>query len=140
MHELTIKQKQSLEPHATTLCWAWRLIRKDGFLIGFTDHDMAIEIDGLIYAPHNGFDAGVVEQDIGFSINSAHVNSVFSSDAITEDDLRAGRYDGAEVDLFRVDWTQPSEPIHVSHWIFGDVQFGRDGFEVELIGLSLIHI
>ena len=134
MRDLTQNQKQSLAPHTSTLCWAWRLQRKDGLLLGFTDHDKPIEIDGLVYEPHNGFDGGVFEQDIGFSINSAQINSVFSSDAITEDDLRSGLYDAAEIDLFRLDWMAPSEPIHMSHWVFGDVQFGKSGFEVELVG------
>lgn len=134
MRELSAEQKQSLASHSTTLCWAWRLQRKDGFILGFTDHDRPIIIDDLTYEPRNGFDAGVIDQDIGFSINSAQVNSVFSSDAITEDDLRGGLYDGAKIDLFRVDWDSPTKPIHMSHWIFGDVQFGASGFEVELIG------
>ena len=134
MRDLTAKQIDVFKGRATRLCWVWRITRKDDVVLGFTDHDSAVEINGLVYEARSGFDAGALEQDIGFSINSAQAQSFFSSDSITEADLRAGLYDGADVDLFRVDWTDVSTALHVAHWMFGDVTFGTSGFEVELIG------
>lgn len=134
MRDLTEGQQAAFSRESTTLCWAWRITRKDGRMMGFTDHDADLEINDIIYEARSGFDAGALEQDIGFSVNSAHVNSIFSSDAITETDLRNGLYDGADIDLYRVDWTMPSTALHIAHWMFGDVIFGADGFEAELIG------
>ena len=33
----------------TTLCWCWRLARRDGVVMGFTDHDKALTFDGTTY-------------------------------------------------------------------------------------------
>jgi len=134
MRDLSLAQKQLFSSASSTLCWAWRVTRKDGVVMGFTDHDNDIEIDNIIYEARSGFDAGSLEQDIGFSVNSAQVSSLFSSDLITKTDLRDGLYDGADVDLYRVDWTDISTRLHTAHWMFGDVQMGSNGFEVELIG------
>ena len=134
MRSLTAVQSQAFGSTTTSLCWAWRVTRKDGKVMGFTDHDSYFTINNITYEARSGFDAGALEQDIGLSINSAHVQSFFSSEAITEPDLRAGLYDGADVDLFRVDWTNLSSVLHIAHWMFGDVQFSAAGFEVELIG------
>ena len=134
MRNLSAAQIEAFAGTCTSLCWAWRVSRKDGVVMGFTDHDRNLEINNVIYEARTGFDAGSLEQDIGFSVNSAQANSVFSSDAITEADLQAGLYDGADVDQFRVNWRDPSVFLHAAHWMFGDVQLSPSGFEVELIG------
>lgn len=134
MRSLSAQQKIDFYSGVTTLCWAWRLTRKDGKRLGFTDHDMDISFGGQNYESKSGFDAGALEQDIGFSVNSARADSLFSSEAIRAEDLRAGLYDGASVDLYRVNWRDPSTALHVANWTLGDVTLTETGFETELIG------
>lgn len=134
MRDLSINQRQKFLKNSTTLCWAWRLTRKDGQRLGFTDHDVDIQFGGLTYEAKSGFDAGALEQDIGFSVNSARADGLFSSEAIRAEDLRQGLYDGADVDLYRVDWQDTSETLHMAHWMLGDVTLGEAGFEAELVG------
>ena len=33
----------------TTLCWCWRITRRDGQVSGFTDHDRDLVFDGVTY-------------------------------------------------------------------------------------------
>jgi len=134
MRELSINQRQKFLSGATTLCWAWRLTRKDGIRLGFTDHDVDIQFGGLNYEAQSGFDAGALEQDIGFSVNTARIDGLFSSESLRSEDLRAGLYDGANVDLFRLDWQAPDNALHMAHWMLGDVTLSEAGFEAELIG------
>jgi len=42
---------------ATTLCWCWRVVRRDGVVLGFTDHDRALTFDGTTYEAASGFTA-----------------------------------------------------------------------------------
>ena len=42
---------------ATTLCACWRVVRGDGTVLGFTDHDRAILFDGVEHEPESGLDA-----------------------------------------------------------------------------------
>ena len=39
---------------ATTLCWCWRLTRRDGIRFGFTDHDRDVVFDGTVRGRRRG--------------------------------------------------------------------------------------
>ena len=39
---------------ATTLCHCWRVVRRDGVVLGFTDHDLDLGIAGTVYAARTG--------------------------------------------------------------------------------------
>jgi uncharacterized phage protein (TIGR02218 family) len=89
---------------ATTLCHCWLLERMDGTKFGFTDHDRTLAFGGNIYLPTNGLDGGEVVAKLGPQVDTKEVAGILSSSAITEDDIVLGRYDGARVTTFRVNW------------------------------------
>jgi hypothetical protein len=41
----------------TTLALCWKLTRRDGVVLGFTDHDRDIAFDGVVYEATTGFTA-----------------------------------------------------------------------------------
>jgi len=88
----------------TTLCYCYRIERLDGVVMGFTDHDQALTIDGIIYEPTGGFDRSSAESRVGAAIDSIDLQGAISSDRITIEDVRDGRYDDAKVFLLDVDW------------------------------------
>ena len=45
---------------ATTLCWCWRLTRRDGIRFGFTDHDRDVVFDGTTFEAAAGFTASEI--------------------------------------------------------------------------------
>src|SRR5690554_4697809 len=94
---------------ATTLAWCWRLVRSDGLVQGFTDHDCALAFGGLTYEPSQGLEGGETVQAIGGQTQTGEVLGVLSSEAISEDDIALGRYDGARVESWRVNWRDPGE-------------------------------
>ena len=47
---------------ATTLCWCWRVVRRDGVVLGFTDHDRALTFDGTTYEAASGFTASDINR------------------------------------------------------------------------------
>ena len=49
---------------ATTLCWCWRVVRRDGVVLGFTDHDRALTFDGTTYEAASGFTASDITMDL----------------------------------------------------------------------------
>ena len=49
-----------LDGGATRLCRCWRVDRRDGQALGFTDHDGDIEFDGLVYRAGSGMNASAV--------------------------------------------------------------------------------
>lgn len=92
---------------ATTLCFCWLIERLDGAKLGFTDHDEKIVFGGEIFLPANGLDGGEVASKLGAQVDTSEVLGVLSSEAISEEDIVLGRYDGAKITTYRVNWRDP---------------------------------
>jgi uncharacterized phage protein (TIGR02218 family) len=84
----------------TTLCRCWRVDRRDGVIMGFTDFDRDLVFDGLTYRAASGFTASAIEGQLGLAVSNLDVQGALSADALTEDDLQAGRYDDAAVTIY----------------------------------------
>lgn len=75
---------------------------------GFTSHDQDLVYDGVTYEAFSSVDATEVRQSAGGGVDNLTVVGLLKSDKITDVDLRAGLYDGAEVSLFQVNWADLS--------------------------------
>lgn len=121
---------------ATHLCRCWRVKRRDGEALGFTDHDRVVRFSGLDFAPETGFAGTELERSLGLGSDNAEAAGLLRSDAIREEDVAAGLYDGAEVTHWLVDWRKPG----VRHLVFvgeaSEIRRGSLGFEVEITGIS----
>lgn len=120
----------------TTLCHCWRVARKDGEVLGFTDHDRDLVIEGVTYKAATGFTATAIEDQLGLAVSNLDVDGALSSAAITEDDLNAGLYDDASVIIMRVNWQDVSQRVILRSGFLGQVTRGEAAFSVELRGLA----
>jgi uncharacterized phage protein (TIGR02218 family) len=120
----------------TTLCRCWRVERKDGAVMGFTDHDRDLSFDGVTYQAASGFTATSIEDQLGLAVSNLDVQGALSSASITEDDLNAGRYDDAAVMIFLVNWQDVSERVILRSGFLGQVSRGTLAFTAELRGLA----
>lgn len=136
MRPITETLAAKLSSGVTTLCYVWRVQRRDGEAFAFTDHDCALSFDDLIAEPLHGLSTGVIEKSIGLGVDSASIEGALSSEAVTEGDLARGVWDGARVDIYRVDWSAPTERVHVFAGHIGEVKRGAQAFEAELRGLQ----
>jgi uncharacterized phage protein (TIGR02218 family) len=121
---------------AATVCRAWVLTRRDGRVFGFTDHDGPLEVEGVTCAAASGLTAGSPEGATGLAVDNVEVSGALSHDAITEADLRAGRWDGAEVAVWLVDWAEPGHRVPTFRGTLGEVTWGAGAFAAELRGLA----
>ena len=121
-----------LDTGATTLCRCWRVTRSDGRVIGFTDHDADVTWQGERYEARSGFDASGIEAGIGLAVDNSEVIGALSSEALTAEDIAAGRYDLAEVEVWVVDWRAPDLGDQVFRGTMGEIRRGSVGFEAEL--------
>ncbi len=119
----------------TTLTFIWRIDRRDGITLGLTSHDRDLTIDGLIYRAAPGMIPSAIERQDGFDPDSIELSGALTSDAITEDDLAAGRWDGATLRVSAVNWEAPElEPLFLVRGELGMVETGEGGFSAELRG------
>ena len=121
---------------ATTLCWCWRLTRRDGARLGFTDHDRPLAFDGTTFEAASGFTASEIKDTIGLSVDNLEVTSAISSNALVEADLAAGTYDDAAVEIFRVNWSDPNQRVLMRSGSLGEVRRSGIAFSAEVRGLA----
>lgn len=117
---------------ATTLAHLWRLVRRDGTALGFTDHDRPLVVDGLRYEAATGLAASEDVAAAGLSVGGQEIAGALVSAAISEADIAAGRYDGATVDVWLVDWRDPSERLHLRSGVVGEVVEADGAFRAEI--------
>ncbi|MBX9456119.1 MAG: DUF2163 domain-containing protein [Rhizobium sp.] len=125
-----------LDSGATTLCYCWKLTRGDGTVLGFTEHDIDLTFDGVTFTASGGFTATQLVQNLGVSVDNMNVDGALSDSSLSEDDLAGGRYDGASVELWRVNWQDVSQRLLMNSATLGEVTRNGSSFSAELRGLT----
>ena len=120
----------------TTVARCWRLARRDGLVLGFTDHDCDLAFEGCVFRATTGLSASSLVQENGLSVDNAEAMGALSDAAITEEDIAAGRWDGAEVTAWLVNWQEPGQRALRFSGAIGEVRRGAGAFHAELRGLS----
>ncbi len=120
----------------TTLCRCWAVVRRDGITLGFTDHDNDLLFEDVLFRADSGLTGQALQQTTGLAVDNGEAMGALRSDAVTEADLVAGRYDDAEVRAWLVNWTDLSQRHLLFRGKIGEVQTGGGGFRAELRGLT----
>ncbi|MBL6853125.1 MAG: DUF2163 domain-containing protein, partial [Alphaproteobacteria bacterium] len=136
MKTLPAGMQSHLDSGATTLCWCWKLTRRDGATLGFTDHDEPVAFDAQTYAAVTGFTASEVQSTLGLAVDNLTVTGALDSEALNEADLAAGLYDDAAIEIWRVNWATPAQRVLMRKGNLGEVKRGRTGFSAEVRGLA----
>ena len=123
-----------LDSGAASLCHAWILTRSDAAVLGFTDHDRDLVVDGAACHAATGWTAGAHETAAGFAPGLAAALGALDDSAVTAEDIEAGLYDGASVACLRVDWRRPD--LFVRLWTARIARIRSEGeaFTAELEG------
>lgn len=141
--------RQTPAVRSETLCYCFRLTRRDGVVLGFTDHDVSFAIDGVTYESQPGLSATAVEVSTGEKPDTQDVqgaidpgSSVVSSDSITREDLLGGLYSDARIDVVMVDWSSPPATfteddgvIWFKTMVMGSLEEDGISFKVEMLDL-----
>ncbi len=92
-------------------------------------------MEGQVYAPAPGVAPSAVRASDGFEADLMEVAGALSGDAITAAELAGGRYDGALVELFMVDWEKPQAGrMALARGSLGAVEQRDGAFTAELRG------
>lgn len=121
---------------ATTLARAWALDRRDGVGFGFTDHDADLVFAGRVFRADTGVTARALQQTTGLAVDNSEALGALSDAGVTEADILAGRFDGAEVRAWLVNWADVTERALIFRGTIGEIRRGAGAFEAELRGLG----
>jgi uncharacterized phage protein (TIGR02218 family) len=120
----------------TTLCRVWSVERRDGQVLGFTDHDRDLSFDGITFRADTGLTALALQQGTGLSVDNTEAMGALSDAAISEADIEAGLYDGAQVRCWLVNWAEIGQRALQFSGQIGEIRRDGGAFEAELLGLS----
>ena len=137
MKTLTGSLAAHVAGEVTTLATCWKVTRADGAVYGFTDHVGDLAIAGVSYLAATGHTASAVQTSAAMESDNLEVQGLLDGTIITASDLRAGKWDGAEVEIFQVNYRDPAGGANpLRKGVLGRHRKGALRFEAELMGLG----
>jgi uncharacterized phage protein (TIGR02218 family) len=133
---LPIGLSAHLASGATTLCHCWKLTPLTGAPLGFTDHDRDLVFDGVTFEAQAGFEASEIESSLGLSVDNLDASGALDSAQLDAERLRAGDFDQATIEIWRVNWQDVSQRVLLRKGHLGEITHGGVGFTAEVRGLS----
>lgn len=136
MREIPAALAAHINQAATTLCRCWSLMRRDGLVLGFTDHDRPLTFDGIAFAAANGLQAAESTAELGFAIGGGEVSGAFAATGLNEADLVRGLYDDAQLKVWLVNWAEPEQRMLLETGHVGEIKRGETAFVAEVRSLA----
>lgn len=123
---------------ATTLATLWRVVRRDGQVFTFTDHNRDIIYGGETYVAALGYRRAAIGSGADLAVDETELEGLINSASISEVELRAGVWDGADVRIFAVNWADLTQgELKLRRGTLGEVVVRDDGsYRAELRGLA----
>lgn len=139
-----------------TMATCWLVVRSDGQVFAFTDHDANITFDleaamtaqGLTAGPgvagigsrtylaSAGFKASNLQTSSALNVDTGEAQGILSSPSIIEADLLAGLWDYASVAVFQVNWANLTAGAVIERvGTLGEIQTDRGTFKAEWRGI-----
>lgn len=128
--------QDKLDSGVTTLCNCWKITRRDGVVLGFTDHDEDVVLEGLTCRAGTGLVGSEATARAGLAVGGSEISGALADESLTDADLAAGRYDAATIEVFLVDWSEPSLFMLMSKGLIGEVRREGQAFAAEMRGLA----
>jgi len=136
MQTISVGLQASYDAEAGTFAKCLKITRADGEVFGFTTLDRDLVVSGVTYQTARGVSSTNLATGNSMNVDSSEMRGMITSDAITEDDLRAGLWDYAAFRLFEVDYADLSKGERkLRKGRLGEVSCERETFVVETLGL-----
>lgn len=128
--------KAHLATDCTTLATLLKIVRKDGTVFAFTDHDQALTFGGVDYLPQFGFSRTADTANSDMSPDNQDASLFIDEDTITERDLRGKLFDSADVEIRVVNWADlTQDEIKMRKGTTGELTIKRGEFTSAVRGL-----
>jgi uncharacterized phage protein (TIGR02218 family) len=132
----------SYEPCLTKRAQLWRIERTDGVVLAFTSHDRPITYGADTYSPCDSLNASASETSADVEgIANVELTGIISDEGITEEDVTAGKFDDAYIQVFLVSWAPVDDGIisvdsvrRLNAGWAGTLSAGERGFKAEVMG------
>lgn len=135
MKNISLKLKEHLKSEVLTLANCLKIECKNGQILGFTDHDEDLYIDGFLYRAQAGFSASAIHTQIGLGDNLEI--DLIENDLLTEQAFLSGAFENASYTYFMINYKDVSQDkLVLMSGYFGKIQFLEKHFNIELKSMS----
>lgn len=108
---------------------------KNGTQYAFTDHDLPLTVDGVLYTPTAGLQQIKYTATANNDVSNQKVAAAWLE--VQEDDLRGGVFDSAEIEAAWCSWANPGAGrIVVFLGEIGSVEWSEIGFEADIVSFT----
>lgn len=127
-----------LAGEALTLATLWRVVRRDGQVFCYTDHDQDIVYGGETYVSTRGYERAAVTSGADLAVDETELRGFATPGSVEFFEIRAGMWDGAQCRFFAVNWADLTQgELKVRRATLGEFITADDGsFRVEIRGLT----
>ena len=138
MRKMSEAMQARLQGETTHMCSCWKILRRDGVVQGFTDHDDPLVFDGVTFAADGGLHMRGQDDRLGLTGSKSDVGGALLQFSIDEAALSSGAYDGASVETWLVDWCDPSFRLLMNVEVMGEVRRADHVFSADLRSLAQV--
>jgi uncharacterized phage protein (TIGR02218 family) len=128
--------KSHIASDTTSLCYCWKLIRRDGLTLGFTDHDQNLNFQSFLFQAQTSVLSSPLEQVVGFAAPSSELNGTLNSALITDEDLQSGLYDQAIIETWVVNWQDLDQNFLLDMHVIGQITQKDFSYQAEIRSMS----
>lgn len=137
MKNISSELADHIAGECTTLATCWKVTRKDALVLGFTDHNIDIEFESVSYKAASGFNPSSITSNANLAVDFQDVEGMLSETSINEEDIFAGKYDSAEVEVFMLNFENTTQgKLKLKKGWLGEVVLHNNQFYAELRGLT----
>ena len=127
----------SADENLKTLAYGWHIIRSDGVTLGFTSHDQSQIIGGIRLSAQPGLVPTKIISSLGTQSDGLDISGALTDDALREEDLESGRWNGARTHIFLYNWMEPdADIITLARGELGEIRQSEGAFTAEFLGLT----
>ncbi len=99
--------KAMLASDNTTLSTFCKIIRRDGVVSTFTDHDISVTLGGLTYSNKGAIEISPAQYGMGSMVSNLEINGLFEAGSILRSDILNRYLDYAKIEVFIADYVSP---------------------------------
>lgn len=109
-----------------------KLTTTDGTVYGFTDTDIQVTIDGVVYKPSPGLTAARLSSTASTEVSAQNIQAGWVD--VPEMDLKGGKMDNADIECAWVSWKNPAGGKFITFsGKIGEITWDESGFNVDIV-------
>lgn len=140
MKNVAANMKTHLREEVTTLALCVIIRRRDGVTYRLTTFDEPLIYDEKTYTPYHSMTWTSIQTTLELDVDSSEFQAIMNSAAVNREDISAGLFDYAEVEMFLVNYEHPEYgPVRLRKGWAGEVVSREDGtYQAEVRGLTQV--